>query len=172
MAARAGFDQTTRRNYETDGLNQRFEASVSIDTTTTTTPDNNLRKIEDDLSVNRKYDNDNTMSKCYDNNTDKKKSIQNDLNKYERNNTTSNTKNGSDSKIEKNNINDNDDNIIRNDVCNLLTNDGINLSDTSLSSKNNYCNYDNTKKLSESTLTRRIRDDTLTTSTISSRGNH
>ncbi|KAF7996733.1 hypothetical protein HCN44_002379 [Aphidius gifuensis] len=150
LAARFN-DQIPRRNYDIDNFNQRcIEPGICNDIQTT----DNTRKY-DNLTINHKYD--------YDNNTDKLKCIHNDINNIERN--TSNSKNGSDIKIDKNNIND--DNIKINDVCNILNNDGINLSDTSLNNK--LCSYDNTKKISDSTLTRRIRDDP---STISGRGNH
>ncbi|XP_046837101.1 ras GTPase-activating protein 3 isoform X6 [Vespa crabro] len=105
------------------------------------------RRIED-----RRYDD--TLRKCLDSD-----SINRSLNNTLR------------SEKSERNGNENMENRKRLDSSALLATDGINLSGT-LSRKLN--NYDNTRKLDECTLTRRIRDDIndISCTAMSERGNH
>nr|XP_050866902.1 ras GTPase-activating protein 3 isoform X3 [Vespula vulgaris] len=105
------------------------------------------RRIED-----RRYDD--TLRKCLDSD-----SINRSLNNTLR------------SEKSERNGNENVENRKRLDSSTLLATDGINLSGT-LSRKLN--NYDNTRKLDECTLTRRIRDDIndISCTAMSERGNH
>lgn len=133
--------------------------------------DDTLRKCLDSDSINRRYENDSNLLRRYESNTDTIKSIQNDLKKFDHslNNTLRSEK------CERNG-NENVENRKRLDSSALLmaTTDGINLSaGSTLSRKLN--NYDNTRKLDECTLTRRIRDDVnndISCTAMSERGNH
>lgn len=183
LAARAGFDgQLAKRAYtESDGLNQRcIDAGYNYDGLTRRIEDRryvvdeSLRKCLDSDSINRRYennDNNTTTMIRYESNSETMRSIQNDLNKFDR--SLSNTLR-SDRSLERNG-NENMENHRRMDVVgiNLLTSEGVSLSD-SLSRK--LSNYDNTRKQinNEGTLTRRIRDDVsdISSSSMSGRGNH
>ena len=129
-----------------------------------------LRKCLDSDSINRRYENDNNTMRRYDNSTDTIRSIQNDIKKID--NSLNNTLARSDRHHERN-ANENMENHRRfegNAGQNLLTTDGISLSGT-LTRK--FSNYDNTRKLDEGNLARRIRDDPdISSSSISSRSNH
>ncbi|KAI4481468.1 hypothetical protein M0804_009588 [Polistes exclamans] len=174
LAARAGFDsQLTKRAYEMDSLNQRSctDADHCYDIGFSRRIedrryDDTLRKCLDSDSINRRYENESNLLRRYDSNTDTIKSIQNDLKKFDHslNNTLRSDKS-------ERNANENMENRKRLDNSALLAIDGVNLSGT-LSRKLN--NYDNTRKLDECTLTRRIRDDIsdISCTAMSERGNH
>jgi len=157
--------------YELDGLNQRsietehYDMGFSRKIVDSQRYDETYRKCFDSDSINRRYENEN-LSRGYENNSDTIRSIQNDLRKFDHslNNTLRSDKLGK-------NVNENMENHKRLDSTSLLTADSINLSGT-LSRK--LDNYDNTRVLSECTLTRQLQDDVPDTScnSMSERGNH
>jgi len=172
LASRAGFDnQLTKRMYELDSLNQRsietehYDMGFSRKIVESQKYDETFRKCFDSDSINRRYENEN-LSRGYENNSDTIRSIQNDLRKFDHslNNTLRSDKLGK-------NTNENMENHKRLDSTSLLTADSINLSGT-LSRK--LGNYDNTRVLSERTLTRQLQDNVpdISCNSMSERGNH
>lgn len=173
LANRAGFDnQLTKRMYELDGLNQRsietehYDTGFSRKIVENQRYDETFRKCLDSDSINRRYENENNLSRGYESNSDTIRSIQSDLRKFDHslNNTLRSDKS-------EKNANENMENHKRLDSTSLLAADSINLSST-LSRK--LGNYDNTRVLSECTLTRRLQDDVpdISCNSRSERGNH
>ncbi|XP_043287426.1 GTPase-activating protein isoform X3 [Venturia canescens] len=180
LAARAGFDsQLTKRTYENEvglnsstrltmdnehyceGMNRRIEERRY---------DDSMRKCLDSDSINRRYDKDNSnnsvMRRCYDS-SETMRSVQNDLIKFDNGlNSSSLTRTG-----ERNGNENLDNNRRLIDNTSILTSEGISLSGT-LSRK--LSNYENTRKIDDSTLNRRLRDDSsdISSCSISGRGNH
>lgn len=160
--------------YEFDGLNQRsietehYDTGFSRKIVESQRYDDTFRKCFDSDSINRRYENENHLLRGYENNSDTIRSIQNeyDLRKFDHslNNTLRSDKS-------EKNANENIENHKRLDSTSLLTADSINLSDT-LSRK--LGNYDNTRVLSEYTLTRRLQEDVpdISCNSMSERGNH
>ncbi|XP_015603727.1 ras GTPase-activating protein 3 isoform X2 [Cephus cinctus] len=187
LAARAGFDgQLTKRTYETDSLNRRCGESERFYDNSLSRRieeqrfEESLRKCLDSDSINRRYENDGHLGRRHESNTDTIRSIQNDLKRFD--NSLNNTLRSETSEW---NGNENLENQRRHnhhhrlnhhhhnnhDNSGLFGSDGINMSST-LSRK--LSNYDNTRKLDEGTLTRRIRDDAsdISSNSMSGRGNH
>lgn len=172
LAARAGFDsQLSKRAYESDGLNQTEHCYEGLTRRIEDRRyDEQFRKRLDSDSINRRYENDNNTLLRYENSTDTIRSIQNDLRKFD--NSLNSTLMRSERHERNGNENfDNHRRLVDGTGQSLLTSEGISLSGT-LSRK--LSNYDNTRKLDEGTLTRRIRDDAsdISSSSMSGRGNH
>lgn len=181
LAARAGFDaQLTKRTFENEvglhsrltieneqqhyfeGMNRRIEDRRF---------DDSMRKCLDSDSINRRYDKDNSnnsmMRRCYDNNSETVRNLQKDLMKFDNGLNSSPI-----TRTPERNGNENLDNNRRLiDNTSILTAEGISLSG-SLSRK--LSNYENTRKIEDSSLNRRLRDDAsdISSSSISARGNH
>lgn len=158
--------------FESDGINQRsietehYDTGFSRKMVESQRYDETLRKRLDSDSINRRYENENNLLRGYENKSDTIRSIQNDLRKFDHslNNTLRSDKS-------EKNANENMENNKRLDSTSLLTADSINLSGT-LSRK--LGNYDNTRMLSECTLTRRLQDEVpdISCNSMSERGNH
>ena len=158
--------------FESDGLNQRsidtehYDTGFSRKMVESQRYDETLRKRLDSDSINRRYENENNLLRGYESKSDTIRSIQNDLRKFDHslNNTLRSDKS-------EKNANENMENNKRLDSTSLLTADSINLSGT-LSRK--LGNYDNTRMLSECTLTRRLQDEVpdIPCNSMSERGNH
>jgi len=158
--------------FESDGLNQRsidtehYDTGFSRKMVESQRYDETLRKRLDSDSINRRYENENNLLRGYESKSDTIRSIQNDLRKFDHslNNTLRSDKS-------EKNANENMENNKRLDSTSLLTADSINLSGT-LSRK--LGNYDNTRMLSECTLTRRLQDEVpdISCNSMSERGNH
>jgi len=158
--------------FESDGLNQRsidtehYDTGFSRKMVESQRYDETLRKRLDSDSINHRYENENNLLRGYESKSDTIRSIQNDLRKFDHslNNTLRSDKS-------EKNANENMENNKRLDSTSLLTADSINLSGT-LSRK--LGNYDNTRMLSECTLTRRLQDEVpdISCNSMSERGNH
>ena len=146
-----------KRAYESDNLNHRIDLDHLNDDSFSRRIedrryDESFRKCLDSDSVNHRYENENNILRRYEcKNSDTLKSVQNDLKNFDHslNNTL---------RFDRSEKSENEklENRSRLDNSSLLTTEGINLSDT-LSGK--LSNYDNTRRLDEGTLTRRISDD-------------
>lgn len=179
LAAGAGFDGSlAKRAFESDSPGRHhtdLELRYDEDTSSKRGEDSRRKCLGSDSMNRPRYENEHNLLRQYEANTAETiRGIENDLKHFDSCNMMMMKHVGalrSDKLVERNGNENFDTHRRLQDTSSLLRNEGINLSG-SLSRK--LSNYDNTRKLDEGTLTRRIRDDAsdISSNSMSGRGNH